>query len=173
MNPNFRLCLAVAIGLGGDLPFAGHRASKPDPEPAASPRASIEPGLQANHFKLGHLGVSLPILRCNKEERLPTGIDINCDGPVRAINAGVSSGDSGRSRVERSLMFPRPNRPMYPLEMLLVSTSCCQYYGAALLNLSEAGSCYRTVEPGYGKLIRTSLSAAAQLNMAVGREVIA
>ena len=44
--------------------------------------------------------------------------------------------------------------------------------GASLLDFLNAESEYRTVQLAYVNLLGSYLSAAAQLNMAVGREVI-
>jgi cobalt-zinc-cadmium efflux system outer membrane protein len=47
-----------------------------------------------------------------------------------------------------------------------------QHGGASLLDFLNAQSDYRAVELSYVNLIGAYLTAAAQLNMAVGREVI-
>jgi cobalt-zinc-cadmium efflux system outer membrane protein len=47
-----------------------------------------------------------------------------------------------------------------------------QHGGASLLDFLSAQSDYRTVELNYLNLIGSYLTAAAQLNMAVGREVV-
>ena len=44
--------------------------------------------------------------------------------------------------------------------------------GAALLDFLQAEQDYRSVQLNYISLVGTYLTAAAQLNMAVGREVI-
>jgi cobalt-zinc-cadmium efflux system outer membrane protein len=44
--------------------------------------------------------------------------------------------------------------------------------GASLLDFLNAESDYRTVQLGYVNLVGSYLTAAAQLNMAVGREII-
>jgi cobalt-zinc-cadmium efflux system outer membrane protein len=47
-----------------------------------------------------------------------------------------------------------------------------QHGGASLLDFINAESEYRTVELNYVNLVGSYLTAAAQLNLAVGREVI-
>jgi cobalt-zinc-cadmium efflux system outer membrane protein len=47
-----------------------------------------------------------------------------------------------------------------------------QHGGASLLDYLNAQSDYRTVELSYVNLVGSYLTAAAQLNEAVGREVI-
>ena len=47
-----------------------------------------------------------------------------------------------------------------------------QHGGASLLDFLNAESDYRTVQLNYVNLIGSYLTAAAQLNLAVGREVI-
>jgi cobalt-zinc-cadmium efflux system outer membrane protein len=47
-----------------------------------------------------------------------------------------------------------------------------QHGGASLLDYLNAQSDYRTVELSYVNLVSAYLTAAAQLNEAVGREVI-
>ncbi len=47
-----------------------------------------------------------------------------------------------------------------------------QHGGAALLDFLNAESEYRAVELNYVNLVGAYLTAAAQMNMAVGREVI-
>ncbi len=47
-----------------------------------------------------------------------------------------------------------------------------QHGGASLLDFMNAESEYRTVQLNYVNLVGSYLTAAAQLNLAVGREVI-
>ena len=47
-----------------------------------------------------------------------------------------------------------------------------QHGGASLLDFMNAESEYRTVELNYVNLVGSYLTAAAQLNLAVGREVM-
>ena len=47
-----------------------------------------------------------------------------------------------------------------------------QHGGASLLDFLNAESDYRTVQLSYVNLVGSYLTAAAQLNMAVGREVL-
>ena len=51
-------------------------------------------------------------------------------------------------------------------------TFAYQRGGAALLELLQAQQEYRTVQMGYVNLIGAYLMAAAQLNLAVGQEVL-
>jgi cobalt-zinc-cadmium efflux system outer membrane protein len=51
-------------------------------------------------------------------------------------------------------------------------TISCQNGGASLLDFLDAEKSYRDARQAYLNLIGSYLSAAAQLNMAVGREVI-
>jgi cobalt-zinc-cadmium efflux system outer membrane protein len=51
-------------------------------------------------------------------------------------------------------------------------TYAYQHGGATLVDFLNAQSDYRTVQLAYLQLIGTYLTAASQLNLAVGREVI-
>jgi len=134
-----------------------------------------------NPFSTDTLGVSLSIpLRIfdrNQGEKLRTELDIQRDQRLReAAEAGVLSDvDSGYAVVASHLALLRPYRQKYLEQAARVRDTLFFSYqqgGASLLDFLSAQSDYRTVELNYRNLVGSYLTAAAQLNMAVGREVV-
>ena len=74
-----------------------------------------------------------------------------------------------------SLILLRPYKEKYLAQAVRVRetvTYAYQHGGASLMDFLNAQSDYRTVELAYVQLIGSYLTAAGQLNLAVGREVI-
>jgi cobalt-zinc-cadmium efflux system outer membrane protein len=125
------------------------------------------------------VGVSLPlrISDRNQGEKLRTQIDIARNERLRdAAQAQVFSDvDSAYATVVSNLTLLRPYKEKYLQQAVRVRDTILfsyQHGGAALLDFLNAQSEYRSVELNYVNLVGSYLTAAAQLNLAVGREVI-
>jgi outer membrane protein, heavy metal efflux system len=134
-----------------------------------------------NPDALNTLGVSVSIpLRIfdrNQGEKLRTKIDINRneklrDGVETQVYADV---DSAYATVSSNLTLLRRYKQKYLAQAVRVRDTILfsyQHGGASLLDFFNAESDYRTVELSYVNLVGSYLTAAAQLNQAVGREVV-
>jgi cobalt-zinc-cadmium efflux system outer membrane protein len=134
-----------------------------------------------NPFATNTLGVSVSVpLRVfdrNQGEKLRTQIDITRNERLReATEAGVLSDvDSGYATIASNLTLLRPYKAKYLQQSLRVRDTIFFSYqngGASLLDFLNSQSEYRSVQLNYVNLVGAYLTAAAQLNMAVGREVI-
>ena len=134
-----------------------------------------------NPFGINTLGVGvsfpLRIFDRNQGEKLRTQLDIRRNQKLRdAAEAGVLSDvDSGYATLESDVTLLRPYRKKYlQLATRVRDTMFFSYQhgGASLLDFLNAESDYRGVQLNYVNLVGSYLTAAAQLNMAVGREVI-
>jgi outer membrane protein, heavy metal efflux system len=134
-----------------------------------------------NPFAINTVGVSvnvpLRIFDHNQGEKLRTQLDITRNERLRdAAEASVLSDvDSSYAAVENDLILLRPYKAKY-LQMSVrvreTITFSYQQGGAALLDFLNAQAEYRSAQLNYVNLVGSYLMAAAQLNMAVGREVI-
>jgi cobalt-zinc-cadmium efflux system outer membrane protein len=125
------------------------------------------------------LSVSIPlrIFDHNQGEKKRTQIDIGKNQQLTdAARAQVFSDvDSAYAEVESDIALLKPYKAKYNAQALRVRdtvTYAYQHGGASLMDLLNAQSDYRTVQLAYLQLIGTYLTAAGQLNLAVGREVI-
>jgi len=134
-----------------------------------------------NPDALNTLGASVSIpLRVfdrNQGEKLRTKIDINRNEKVRqGVETQVYSDvDSAYAVVNSNITLLKPYKRQYLEQAVRVRDTVFfsyQHGGAALLDFLNAESEYRAVELSYVNLLGAYLTAAAQLNMAVGREVI-
>jgi outer membrane protein, heavy metal efflux system len=134
-----------------------------------------------NPVAIDTLGVSVSIpLRIfdhNQGEKLRTQLDIARNQRLRdaAQAAVLSDVDSGYATVNSTLNLLRPYKTKYLQQSVRVRDTIFFSYrngGASLLDFLNAESDYRTVQLSYVNLVGSYLIAAAQLNMAVGREVI-
>jgi outer membrane protein, heavy metal efflux system len=134
-----------------------------------------------NPFGLNTAGVSLSVpLRIfdrNQGERLRTQLDITRNEKLRdAAEAGVLSDvDSAYATLESNLILLRPYKARYLQQSVRVRDTVAfayQHGGTSLLDFVNAQSEYRTVQLSYVNLVGAYLSAANQLNLAVGREVV-
>jgi cobalt-zinc-cadmium efflux system outer membrane protein len=83
--------------------------------------------------------------------------------------------DSAHAQVESNLALLRPYKAQYKAQALRVRdtvTYSYQHGGASLMDFLNAQSDYRAVQLAYLQLVGSYLTAAGQLNLAVGREVI-
>ncbi|MFZ3342888.1 MAG: TolC family protein [Terriglobales bacterium] len=134
-----------------------------------------------NPFARETVGVSLNIpLRIfdrNQGEKLRTKLDIARSEKLRdAAEAQVLSDvDSGYATVDSTLTLLRPYKAKYLAQSVHVRDTILfsyQHGGASLLDFLNAESEYRSVQLNYVNLVGSYLTAAAQLNEAVGQEVI-
>jgi len=134
-----------------------------------------------NPFGINTLGVSVSIpLRIfdrNQGEKLRTQLDITRNERLRdAAEATVLSDvDSGYATLESNLILLRPYKAKYLQQSVRVRDTIFfsyQHGGASLLDFLNVQAEYRTVQLAYVNLVGSYLSAASQLNLAVGREVI-
>jgi cobalt-zinc-cadmium efflux system outer membrane protein len=134
-----------------------------------------------NPFGVNTLGVSvsfpLRIFDRNQGEKLRTKLDITRNERLRdAVEAGVLSDvDSSYATLDSTLTLLRPYKAKYLQQSVRVRdtiTFSYQHGGASLLDFLNAESEYRSVQLNYVNLVGSYLTAAAQLNLAVGREVI-
>jgi outer membrane protein, heavy metal efflux system len=134
-----------------------------------------------NPFGINTLGVSvnipLRIFDRNQGEKLRTQLDIRRNERLRdAAEAQVLSDvDSSYATVDSNLVLLRPYKAKYLQQSVRVRdtiTFSYQHGGASLLDFINAQAEYRSVQLNYVNLVGSYLSAAAQLNQAVGREVI-
>ena len=125
------------------------------------------------------LSVSVPlrIFDRNQGEKKRTLIDIDKSTQLTdAARAQVFSDvDSSYAQVESNIALLKPYKEKYLAQSTRVRdtvTFAYQRGGASLMDFLNAQSDYRVVQLAYLQLIGTYLTAASQLNMAVGREVI-
>ena len=149
-------------------------------DPTVSTWYSYNPAFN-NTFGRYTLGASvnipLRIFDRNQGEKKRTQIDIGrtteLSDEVRA--AVFSDVDSAYAQVESNIALLRPYKAQYKEQALRVRdtvTYSYQHGGASLMDFLNAQSDYRTVELAYLQLVGSYLTAAGQLNLAVGREVI-
>lgn len=138
-------------------------------------------GSYNNPFAIDTLGVSvsfpLRIFDRNQGEKLRAQIDITRQEKLRdATEATVLSDvDSGYATLESNLTLLRSYRAKYLQQSTRVRDTLYFSYqqgGASLLDFLGAQGDYRATQMNYLNLIGSYLTAAAQLNMAVGREVV-
>jgi outer membrane protein, heavy metal efflux system len=121
--------------------------------------------------------IPLRIFDRNQGEKLRTQIDIARNQKLLdAQQAQVFSDvDSAYTLVNSNLILLRPYKAKYLNEATHVRDTMKFSYehgGASLLDFLSAENDYRSVQLNYVNLIGAYLTAAAQLNMAVGKEVI-
>jgi cobalt-zinc-cadmium efflux system outer membrane protein len=125
------------------------------------------------------VGVNFPlrIFDRNQGEKLRTQIDITRNERLRdAAQAQVFSDvDSAYATLNSNVILLRPYKQKYLAQATSVRDTIFfsyQHGGAALLDFLNAESEYRAVQLSYVNLVGSYLTAAAQLNLAVGREVM-
>ena len=134
-----------------------------------------------NPFAINTVGVNISIpLRIfdrNQGEKLRTKLDITRNERLRdAAEAQVLSDvDSSYATVDSNLVLLRPYKAHYLQQSVRVRdtiTFSYQHGGASLLDFLNAQAEYRSVQLNYANLVGSYMTAVAQLNSAVGREVI-
>jgi outer membrane protein, heavy metal efflux system len=124
-------------------------------------------------------GISVPlrIFDRNQGEKQRTLLDINrSQKTADAAQALVFSDvDSAYQQVHSNIALLKPYKERYRDQATRVRdtvTFAYQHGGASLIDFLNAQSDYRVVQLAYLQLIGSYLTAATQLNLAVGREVI-
>jgi len=131
-----------------------------------------------DHQTLGaSISIPLRIFDRNQGEKLRTKLDITLRERLRdAAEAQVLSDvDSGYATLNSTLNLLRPYKAKYLQQSVRVRdtvTFSFQHGGASLLDFLNAEAQFRYVQLAYVNLVGSHLTAAAQLNMAVGREAI-
>jgi outer membrane protein, heavy metal efflux system len=123
------------------------------------------------------VSIPLRIFDRNQGEKLRTKIDIDRQEKLRqGVETQVYSDvDTAYALVESNINLLTPYKKKYLAEAVQVRDTVYfsyQHGGAALIDFLNAESDYRAVQLNYINLIGAYLTAAAQLNEAVGREVI-
>ncbi len=125
------------------------------------------------------LNVSVPlrVFDKNQGEKLRTQLDIKRNQRLSdAARAQVFNDvDSGYATLASTINLLRPYKDHYLTQATQVRDTVTMSYergGAALLDFLQAEQDYRAVQLNYITLVGTYLTAVAQLNMAVGQEVI-
>ncbi len=123
------------------------------------------------------VSIPLRIFDRNQGEKLRTKIDIDRQDKLRqGVETQVFSDvDSAYALVQSNINLLKPYKAKYLAEAVHVRDTVYfsyQHGGAALIDFLNAESDYRAVELNYINLIGAYLTGAAQLNEAVGREVI-
>jgi len=123
------------------------------------------------------VSIPLKVFDRNQGEKLRTKIDIKRN---EALAEGIrtqvySDVDSAYATLVSNIELLKPYKSKYLAQAVSVRETILfsyQHGGASLLDFMSAESEYRAVELSYVNLIGSYLTAAAQLNEAVGQEVI-
>jgi outer membrane protein, heavy metal efflux system len=123
------------------------------------------------------VNIPLRIFDRNQGEKLRSQLDITRSQRLRDATQAQVFGDvdSTYAMVNSDLILLRPYKAKYLQQAAQVRDTVRLSYehgGASLLDFLSAESEYRNVRLSYLNLIGSYLAAAAQLNLAVGREVI-
>jgi cobalt-zinc-cadmium efflux system outer membrane protein len=153
--------LAIANG-STDPTFGFDAAHQPDP---------------LNSYIGVSVNIPLRIFDRNQGEKQRTLLDIDLQQQqAEATRAGVFSDvDSAYVTVDSQLKLLRPYKEKYLQQAFRVRETISfsyQHGGASLLDFLQAQSDYRSVQLGYLNLVGGYLTAAAQMNEAVGQEVL-
>ena len=125
----------------------------------------------------GSINIPLRIFDRNQGEKLRTKLDIGLNEQQRdaALAQVFSDVDTAYANVESNVVLLRPYKEKYLAQAVRVRDTATYSYqrgAASLLDFLNAESDYRSVQRNYLTLIGSYLAAVAQLNQAVGREVI-
>lgn len=125
------------------------------------------------------LSVSVPlrVFDHNQGEKKRTLIDIDKSRDASEVTRSqvFSDVDSAYAEVESNIALLKPYRDKYKAQATRVRdmvTYSYQHGGASLMDFLNAQSEYRTVQLAYLQLVGSYMTSAAQLNLAVGREVM-
>jgi outer membrane protein, heavy metal efflux system len=123
------------------------------------------------------LSIPLRIFDRNQGEKLRTKIDIDHSQKLAAAAKAqvFNDVDSAYATLNSNLILLRPYKAKYLAQAERVRATIWfsyQHGGAALLDFLTAENDYRAVQLNYVNLVGAYLMAAAQLNQAVGREVM-
>ncbi len=146
---------------------------------SADPTFAVDAGANPPLPTYVGVNVTVPIriFDRNQGEKKRTQIDIERNQELtEAARAQVFSDvDSAYEQVRSAVALLKPYRDKYRAQATRVRdtvTYSYQHGGASLMDFLNAQSDYRTVQLAYLQLVGTYMTAAAQLNLAVGSEVI-
>ena len=125
----------------------------------------------------GSVSIPLRIFDRNQGEKQRTQIDIDRSRQAsEAVQAQVFSDvDTAYAQVESDIALLKTYKEQYNAQALRVRdmvTYSYEHGGTSLIDFLNAQSDYRQVQLAYRQLIGAYLTGAAQLNLAVGREVL-
>ena len=123
------------------------------------------------------VSIPLRIFDRNQGNKLHTKLDITRNEKLRdAAEAQVFNDvDSAYATLNSNVILLRPYKQKYLAQAVRVRDTILfsyQHGGASLLDFLNAESDYRSVQLNYVNLVGSYLTAAAQLNQAVGKEVV-
>jgi len=123
------------------------------------------------------VSIPLRIFDRNQGERLRTKLDVTRNERLRDVTEAqlYSDVDSAHVTLNGTVVLLKPYKTQYLKQATTVRDTVTFSYqrgGASLLDFLDAQRDYRSVRLAYLNLVGSYLSAAAQLNLAVGREVI-
>ena len=123
------------------------------------------------------VSIPLRIFDRNQGEKLRTKLDIQRNEKLRQGTEiqVYSDVDSAYATLVANINLLTPYRRQYLEQAVRVRDTVqfsYQHGGASLLDFLNAESDYRNVQLSYANLIGAYLTAAAQMNQAVGREVM-
>jgi cobalt-zinc-cadmium efflux system outer membrane protein len=123
------------------------------------------------------VSIPLRIFDRNQGEKQRTQLDIGRNQQLTDATRALVFGDvdSAYAQVNSNVILLRPYKERYLAQAVRVRetvTYAYQHGGASLMDFLNAQSDYRNVQLAYLQLIGSYLTAASQLNLAVGREVI-
>lgn len=153
---------ALAVANGSTDPILGVDLARDPPIPV--------------YFGL-NLTIPLRIFDRNQGEKARTKLDVTRN--ERLVDAAklqvVNDVDSAYATLQTALTLLRPYKTKYLAQAVRVRESVTlsyQHGAASLLDFLQAQQDYRGIQLSYLNLMGSFLSAAAQLNLAVGKEVI-
>jgi cobalt-zinc-cadmium efflux system outer membrane protein len=123
------------------------------------------------------VNIPLRIFDRNQGEKQRTQIDIDRSREASEATRAQVFGDvdTAYAEVESNIALLKPYKAQYNDQALKVRDSVSYAYfhgGASLMDFLNAQSEFRQVQLAYAQLVGAYLVAAAQLNLAVGREVL-
>ena len=123
------------------------------------------------------VNIPLRIFDRNQGEKLRTELDIQRNERLQEANYAevLSDVDSAYATLESTLTLLRPYKATYLQQAARVRETISFAYrrgGASLLDFLSAQNDYRAIQLNYLNLVASYLTAASQLNLAVGREVV-
>jgi cobalt-zinc-cadmium efflux system outer membrane protein len=131
----------------------------------------------ANNTIGGSISIPLRIFDRNQGEKLRTQLDIGRNQSLAdATRLQVFSDvDSAYATIASNLALLRPYREKYLQQALQVRETISFAYqngGASLLDFLNAQNDYRSVQLNYLNLVAAYMTAASQMNLAVGKEIL-
>ncbi len=131
----------------------------------------------ANNTVGGSISIPLRIFDRNQGEKARTQLDISKTERLKAATEAqvFSDVDSAYATLASNVTLLESYRATYLAQAARVReivTFSYQHGGASLLDFLQSQQDYRTVQLNYLNLIGSYMTAASQMNLAVGREVI-